>query len=148
MVESTKKVYKFSIKDNLPFVYTTLQWIKNIASPLALIALGGDFVFSAIKRLKWQIVCGVVARTIAVPLIGLIPLYFINKETGWFGDNVIIYPALIALFGTPVAVSSAPMAAEMGNDDELAGQLVVWTSIISAFTLFIIVLISKGVGIF
>lgn len=148
LVESTKKVYKFSIKDNLPFVYTTLQWIKNIASPLALIALGGDFVFSAIKRLKWQIVCGVVARTIAVPLIGLIPLYFINKETGWFGDNVIIYPALIALFGTPVAVSSAPMAAEMGNDDELAGQLVVWTSIISAFTLFIIVLISKGVGIF
>jgi hypothetical protein len=40
------------------------------------------------------------------------------------------------------------MAAEMGNDDELAGQLVVWTSIISAFTLFIIVLICRSIGIF
>lgn len=148
VVESTKTVYKFTIKDNLPFVYTTLQWIKNIASPLALIALGGDFVFSAVSRLKWQIIVGVLARTIMVPLIGLIPLYFINKQTGWFGDNIIIYPALIALFGTPVAVSSAPMAAEMGNDDELAGQLVVWTSIISAFTLFIIVLICRSIGIF
>jgi malate permease and related proteins len=145
-IETT--VYAFSIKDDLPFIYTTLTWIKNIASPLALIALGGDFVFSAIGRLKWQIIAGVVSRTILVPILGLVPLYFINKQTGWFGDNAFIYPALIALFGTPVAVSSAPMAAEMGNDDELAGQLVVWTSIISAFTLFIIVLIARMAGIF
>ena len=47
-----------------------------------------------------------------------------------------------------MAVSSVPMAIEMKNDDELAGQLVVWTSILSAFTIFIIVLISRGVGIF
>ena len=148
VVSTSKIVHSFSIKDDLPFVYTTMQWIKNIASPLALLALGGDFVFSAVSRLKWQIIAGVVARTILVPIIGLIPLYFINKETGWFGSNMIIYPALIALFGTPVAVSSMPMASEMGNDDELAGQLVVWTSIISAFTLFIIVLIARSVGIF
>lgn len=148
VVSTSKIVHSFSIKDDLPFVYTTMQWIKNIASPLALLALGGDFVFSAVSRLKWQIIAGVIARTILVPIIGLIPLYFINKETGWFGSNMIIYPALIALFGTPVAVSSMPMASEMGNDDELAGQLVVWTSIISAFTLFIIVLIARSVGIF
>ncbi|MDD6226995.1 MAG: AEC family transporter, partial [Bacilli bacterium] len=58
------------------------------------------------------------------------------------------FPALIALFGTPVAVSSAPMSAEMGNDDELAGQLVVWTSIFSASSLFVMILICAQIGIF
>lgn len=148
ITSSTVTVYKFTIKDKLPFIYTTLGWIKNIASPLALIALGGDFVFSAVSRLKWQIIFATLARVVLVPTIGLIVVYFINKNTGWFGDNKIIFPTLIALFGTPVAVSSVPMAIEMKNDDELAGQLVVWTSILSAFTLFIIVLISRGVGIF
>jgi len=40
-----------------------------------------------------------------------------------FGTDV--YPTLIALFGTPVAVSSAIMAGEMGSDEQLATQLVV-----------------------
>lgn len=148
IVSSTSRAYKFTIKDKLPFVYTTLGWIKNIASPVALIALGGDFVFSAVSRLKWQIIFGTIARVVLVPLIGLVAVYWINKETNWLGDNIVIFPALIALFGTPVAVSSAPMAAEMQNDEELAGQLVVWTSISSAFTIFIIVLLCRTIGIF
>ena len=50
-----------------------------------------------------------------------------------------IYPTLIALFGTPVAVSSAIMAGEMKGDEQLATQLVVWTSICSIVTIFIMV---------
>ena len=63
-------------------------------------------------------------------------------------SNLICFPSLISLFGTPVAVSSAPMSAEMNNDEELAGQLVVWTSISSAFTLFIIIFICSSIGVF
>ena len=40
------------------------------------------------------------------------------------------------------------MSAEMNNDEELAGQLVVWTSISSAFTLFIIIFICSSIGVF
>ena len=40
---------------------------------------------------------------------------------------------------TPVAVASAIMAKEMNADDELAGQLVVWTSLASTVTIFIYV---------
>ena len=131
----------FSIQNNIPFLYKAISQVAQTASPMALIALGGTFTFSAIKRLKFQIILGTTLRVLLVPLLGLVVAYFI----GFRGNE---FPALIALFGTPVAVSSAPMSAEMGNDDELAGQLVVWTSIFSAFSLFVMILICAQIGIF
>ena len=117
--------------------------------PLALLALGGDFKFSAISRLKGQIIAGTLGRVVIAPAICLVVAYFLNKNGNFFGmSNLICFPSLISLFGTPVAVSSAPMSAEMNNDEELAGQLVVWTSISSAFTLFIIIFICSSIGVF
>ena len=58
-----------------------------------------------------------------------------------------IYPALVALFGSPVAVVSAVTAQEMGSDGVLAGQLVVWTSVLSIFTLFFFVLVLRLIGV-
>lgn len=139
----------FTIKNNIPFLYTTINNLKGIASSLALLALGGDFTFSAISRLKKQIIAGTLARVLIVPITCLLVAYFLNKSGSFLGmDSSICFPALIALFGTPVAVSSAPMAAEMNNDDELAGQLVVWTSISSALTLFLIIFACSLLGIF
>lgn len=125
---------------NTKFMYTTVKWLAQCASPCALIALGGVFTFSAVKRLKYQIILGTSLRIIAVPALGLVIAYILGF------DDIRYFPALIALFGTPVAVSSVPMAAEMQNDSELAGQLVVWCSLLSAITLFIIILISKACG--
>ena len=130
----------FSIKDNITFLYTSIKWLAQSASPIALIALGGAFSFSAVAKLKYKIILGTTIRVVIVPLIALVLAYL-------FKFDKVYFPALIALFGTPVAVSSAPMTQEMGSDVELAGQLVVWTSISSAFTLFIIVLICSSIGI-
>ena len=138
----------FTIKSNLPFLYTTINYLKNMASPLALIALGGDFTFSAVSKLKKQIIYGVVGRVIFTPVVCLIVVYFINKNNLLNVENSMCFPALIALFGTPVATSSAPMASEMNNDEELAGQLVVWTSVVSVFTLFLIIFTCSSLGIF
>ena len=57
------------------------------------------------------------------------------------------FPALITLYGTPLAVSTVPMNSEMGSDGELAGQLVVWTTLVSAFTLFGIIFACAQLGI-
>ena len=57
------------------------------------------------------------------------------------------YAALIALFGSPVAVSSAIMAGSMGGDHQLATQLVVWTSVASIGTIFLTVCILMGTGL-
>ena len=130
----------FTIKQNLSFVYKTISMLAQSASPVALIALGGNFKFSAVARLKYKIIAGVLARTVLCPLVCL----FVAVKLGF---TSVEFPALIALYGTPLAVSTVPMTAEMGSDSELAGQLVVWTTLSSAFTLFVIIFISVQSGL-
>jgi len=139
--ENEEGIKLFTIKQNLPFIYKTIQMLATTASTIALIALGGNFEFNAISRLKYLIAIGSFTRLILCPLICLTIAYKL-------GFRELEFPALIALYGTPIAVSSVPMAAEMNNDSELAGQLVVWTSLLSAFTLFITIFICSNLGIF
>ena len=130
----------FTIKQNLPFIYKSVSMLAVSASPIALIALGGNFSFSAVSKLKRQILAGVVSRTVLCPLFCLFAAY---KA----GFSSLEFPALIALYGSPIAVSTVPMTAEMGSDSELAGQLVVWTTLSSAFTLFAIIFFCVQTGI-
>lgn len=130
------------LREGLYFVYKTIKDLGGVATPLALIILGGRFEFSAVKKLWKQLTVSVTLRLVITPLVFLTIAYFIGfKSTTEFA-------ILIALFGTPIAVSSAPMAAQMGQDEELAGQIVVWTSAVSAITLFLIILICTFIGIF
>ncbi|MBQ9887426.1 MAG: AEC family transporter [Lachnospiraceae bacterium] len=137
----------FSIKNSLPFLYSALASVSKTASPLALIVLGGQFSFKAIKGLLPQIAYGTLVRTVIVPATALTLAVLLSTHTGLLNLGSAHYASLIALFGSPIAVSSAIMAGEMGNDSELAGQLVVWTSLVSMFTLFVIIMIMRGMGL-
>lgn len=137
----------FTIKNDLPFLYTAISNLAKIASPLALIILGGRFEFSAIKGMKKQIIIGTLARVLAVPLLALGASILLTSCTDFFEMDAVAYPALLALFGSPVAVSSAIMAQEMDNDGVLAGQLVVWTSFISTATLFFFIYALRALGL-
>ena len=55
-------------------------------------------------------------------------------------------PSLVAVFASPVAVSSAVMVQKIGGDDQLASQLVVWTSAASMATIFAIVFVLRTIG--
>lgn len=137
----------FTIKKDLPFLYTAIRNLAKIASPLALIILGGLFEFSAIKGMKRQIIIGTVARVLMGPLLALGASILLTKHTDFFRMDSVAYPALLALFGSPVAVSSAIMAQEMDNDGVLAGQLVVWTSFVSIATLFFFIYALRALGL-
>lgn len=137
----------YSISRDTTFLYKTLSNLKAIASPFALIVLGGQFEFSAVKGLLKEIISGTIARTVIAPLIGIGCAVLLTANTNWIACGVNEYPALIAMFGSPVAVSSAVMAGNMGSDEQLATQLVVWTSIFSIFTIFAQVCILMGAGL-
>lgn len=137
----------FSLSGSLPFLYTALNNVAKICSPLALIVLGGLFDFAAVKELKKQIVIGTATRVVVVPVVVLGLAVLLSRYTDLINFDTAVYPALVALFGSPVAVSSAIMAQEMDNDGVLAGQLVVWTSIASIFTLFFIIAALRGLGL-
>ena len=114
---------------------------------LALLVLGGQFEFSAVKGLLKEIVSGTFSRIVIAPLIGVGGAILVTMHTDWLVCGVNEYPALVAMFGSPVAVSSAVMAGNMGSDEQLATQLVVWTSIFSIFTIFMQVCILMGMGL-
>lgn len=124
-------------------IYQTLNSLGSLATPLALLMLGAQFEFSAVPSLKKEIIFGVLARTVAVPLLGIGIAYLFFPSFG--GAH---YAAFVAMFATPVSVSSVPMTQEMGGDVTLAGQLVVWTTLVSAFTVFLASFFLRSVGIF
>lgn len=126
----------FSLKHQLGFIYDVLCKLKSVTTPLALLVLGGQFEFSAVKGLRREIVVGTLMRTVFAPVFGIGTAVMLSRVTSSFHCDPSMYPALIALFGSPVAVSSAIMAEAMGSDKQLAAQLVVWTSLASIVTVF------------
>ena len=136
----------FSLERDLGVVYEAAKDLKAMTTPLALILLGGQFRFSAVRGLFKEIAVGTVWRTVLAPIIGVGGAVLLG-HLGLFSCGAAEYPALIALYGSPVAVSSAIMAREMHNDEQLATQLLVWTSVVSIVTLFISVCVMMSLGL-
>ena len=137
----------FTIKSNLTFLYTFLSQLGSIATPMALIVLGGQFRFSAAGSMKKEIIIGTSWRVLIAPVLGLGGAYLISSHTGFMTCGPAEYPVMIALFASPAAVSSAIMAAQMGNDEQLATQLVVWSTIFSAVSMFVFICILMSMGL-
>ena len=133
----------FRLTDIAP-VYTVLGYLSGLATPLALLVLGVQFEFSAIKELKKEILFGTLARTVVAPMLAIGVAYVFLREQ-LSGAH---FAAFVAMFATPVAVSSVPMAQEMKGDAALAGQLVVWTTLTSALSVFVASWLLRLAGVF
>ena len=136
----------FSIKRDLPFLFSAINNLKVMTTPLALIVLGAQFRFSAVKGMFKEIAVGTLWRIVIAPLVGVSCALLVSRM-GMFSCGVGELSTLIALFGAPAAVSTAVMAGEMGSDEQLATQMVVWTTIGSALTIFLQVCILMAAGI-
>jgi predicted permease len=136
----------FRLDTHALFFFDALVTLKNGTTALALMVLGGQFVFSAVKELKKEIIVATLWRVVLSPVIGVGGAILLSR-LGLIVCTSADYPALIALFGSPVAVSSAIMAKGMGNDEQLATQLVVWTTILSGITVFLAVCILMAAGL-
>ena len=136
----------FTIENNLPWLFKCVRWLHQSSGPLALIIMGGLLNFNAISGKLKNIVYGTLFRVVLAPVVGL-SLTYLCCKLGWISCGAGEYGSLIALFGSPVAVSSAIMATSIGGDDELARQYVVWTSVASMASLFLITALLRGVGI-
>ncbi len=54
---------------------------------------------------------------------------------------------VIAAFASPTAVSSMTMAQEMESDYELAGQIVMFGTVLSIFTVFVFIFVLKEMNL-
>lgn len=111
-------------------LYTTASTLGGIATPLAFVVLGASLSFGETGRCV-----GPLLITLLMKLI-IYPAAFITAAIlmGFRGANLAV---LLTVFGSPIAVSSFTMAQQMGGDDQLAGQLVVFSSVLSIGTMFL-----------
>lgn len=133
----------FRLTDIRP-VYKLLEDLSKLATPMALLCLGAQFEFSAVTSMRREIVFGTLMRTLIVPILGIgcAYLFFSRQFTGAH------FASFVAVFATPVSISSVPMAQEMGGDTTLAGQLVVWSTLVSALSVFLTAFLLRTAGVF
>ncbi len=133
----------FRLSDIGP-LFKVLNYLSDLAIPLALLVLGAQFEFSAVASMKKEIIWGTVIRTVLVPALVVGVAYFFLRDK--FAPEH--FATFVSVFATPVAVPSVPMVQEMDGDVTLAGQLVVWSTLVSAFTVFLITLLLRLGGAF
>ena len=126
----------------LPVVLeSTLSQIAPISNAFMLFLLGAFFRFDGLRRYRWDLVQVTLGRLVVMPGIILAIAYFM-------GFRGVHFAGLIAVFGSATAVSSFTMAQQLGGDDELAGDIVVVTSVFCIATLFGWSFLFKSLGAF
>lgn len=118
------------------FLDRAIEDVGSIATPLALILLGGQFSLSALHGgLKIPLIASCL-RLIGLPLVVVIIAILI-------GFRGVELSTILIIFASPSAISGFIMAKNMGNDAELAGQIIVLSTIFSSITLFIWVFVFR-----
>lgn len=107
-----------------------LEGIGDLATPLALIILGGSISHSSVKLNLKPLIVGIINKLIVIPAIGLTAALL-------FGFRGLELLLLLALFASPASISSYTMAQQMDGDADLAGQLVLFTTVLSLVTLLL-----------
>lgn len=121
-------------------VESALKGIAASATPLALIILGASIDIKKIRGNTKQIAAAVTGRLIVVPAIFLSLAAMLGFRNGYLA-------ILIALYASPGAVSSYPMASQMGADGELAAQIVMMQTCLCSVTVFLFIFILKHLGL-
>ena len=106
-----------------------VQDMGKAASPLMLFLLGAFFRFDMDRSCLKQTAVVCAARLLVIPALALLAA----AALGFRGIELI---TILAVFASPTAVASFTMAEQLGGDAPLAGNIVVVTSALSAFTLF------------
>ena len=115
--------------------------LAGMATPLSFLSLGVSLDLGAIGRNRKPLMLGIGTRLVLIPLI------FVTAAIalGFRGPELC---AIFLLFAAPTAVSSYPLAVSMDADPELAGQMVIFTTVCCLPTFFLWVMAMSSFGLF
>lgn len=126
---------------DLPLVASkSLKYLSNLVTPAALISLGSTVKLKSFQGRVRLAVLSACSKTIFVPAV----MVTVAALLGFRGSAL---GTLLILFGAPTAVSSYIMAKNMGSDHELAGQILLLTTLMCLFTIFIFIFILKSLAL-
>lgn len=122
-------------------IHSAATALSDATSPVALILLGAGLNIKAFRSDRRRIAICTIGKLIVFPAIGLAGA----AALGFTGVPLI---ALTLMMTTPDALASFAMASSMGGNGELAGELVVITTMLSCFTMPLWLFILKTAGLF
>ena len=118
-----------------------VQQMGQAGSPLMLFLLGAFFRLGNARK-HWRELLAVCAgRLVIIPGVAL-------TIAALMGFRGVEFVTLIALFGSSTAGNSFTMAQQMGGDAELAGDIVVLTSVLCSLTMFLYSLLFLRLGMY
>ena len=123
------------------FAEKAVSDMAKAASPLMLFLLGASFRFSSMQGQARELIAVCVGRLIVIPAIFL-------TLAALLGFRGLDFVGLLCVFASCTAVSSFSMAQQMGGDADLAGNIVVMTSLLCSVTLFLWSFVFLSLGIF
>lgn len=133
-----------TLEEALPSAYQVCGDLSRAASTLVLVILGARLRFDAVKGLWRQITATVALRLVVMPLLVLTVVLALRQPLGLTVHEM---PSLVAIFCSPVAVTSAVMVQEVGGDEQLAQQVVAWSSALSLLTIFCFAAVLRSMGL-
>ena len=119
----------------------TVGALSDATSPIAMILLGAALNIRGFSSDKKRIAICTIGKLLVFPCAGIAGAVLI----GLTGAELIAVTLMVA---APVALASYAMASSMGGNGELAGELVVMTTIVSCFTIPLFLFILKTNGLF
>lgn len=126
----------------LPKVAAVLvEDLAAVAGPLALFTLGAFFRFDGLGKFKKELAIVGFGRLVVIPGIFLTVGYLL----GFRGAD---FAGIMGLFASCSAIASYIMAEQMGGDSELAGNIVICTSFLCSFTMYLWAVLFMSLGAF
>lgn len=122
-------------------VLSAVQSLGAVATPLQLFLLGAFFQFDGLCRYRRALTAVTLGKLVVSPAV------FLTLALA-LGFRDVEFVALLGVFASPTAVNSFTMTQQMGGDAELAGDIVVTTSALSALTFFCWIFLFKTLGAF
>ncbi len=122
------------------FAYKTLDDLSGTVSALALVSLGAGFQKDSLRgRIGYSLIASAV-KTAVLPTVAVVVGYLLGFRDVQLG-------LVFILFGSPTAVSSYIMAKNMKSDHEMAGQILLLSTLMCLFTLFIGIILLRTLSL-
>lgn len=119
------------------FAQKTVTELSDTVFALALMSLGAGFSLEALKGRVGKSFVGAVVKTAVAPLAAV----SVATALGFRGVELGV---ILIFFGAPTAVSSYIMAKNMKSDYEMASQILLISTLLCMFTLFVGIFILKS----
>lgn len=120
-------------------IFRGIEYLANVASPLALIGLGASFEFKDVVSNLKSVICVSFNKLILFVVMFLPVCIYLG-----FRDEKVV--AALIMLGSATTSSSFIMAKNMGHDGKLTSCVVMITTLLSSFTLTLWLFILKTIG--